>query len=50
MYAFFHQKVNTWLGIALISLMTFWTVLYYSTHKAYLIGDQYISSQAFPQE
>jgi hypothetical protein len=38
MKAFFLQRVNQGLCIALISLMAFWTVLYYFTHKAYAIG------------
>ncbi|MEK7184862.1 MAG: hypothetical protein AAB683_01875 [Patescibacteria group bacterium] len=32
--------MNQWLCIALISLMTFWTVLYYATNKAQAIANQ----------
>jgi hypothetical protein len=39
MPSFFRQKVNQWLCIALISLMCFWTVLYYLTNKAQAIGN-----------
>jgi hypothetical protein len=50
MPVFFQQKVNSFLCIALVSLMAFWTVLFYLTHKAEAIGDQYISSLTFPRE
>ena len=36
---FFGQKVNQNLCLALISLMAFWTVLYYFTNKAEAIAD-----------
>ena len=39
---FFRQKVNSSLCIALISLMCFWTVLYYLGHRAEQIGNSYI--------
>lgn len=42
---FFKQRVNQWLCIALISLMCFWTVLYYLTHKAQAIGEELVSTQ-----
>jgi len=32
------QVVNQWLGISLISLMCFWTVLYYVVHQAQDVG------------
>jgi hypothetical protein len=38
------QPVNQWLCIAFISLLCFWTVLYYSTEKARIIGGDYASS------
>ncbi len=50
MPVFFKQKVNQGLCIALISLMAFWTVLYYFTHTAEAIGDQYIASRAYLEE
>lgn len=36
----FKQNVNQWLGIALISLMCFWVVLYYLADKANAVGNQ----------
>lgn len=50
MPVFLKQKVNTYLCIALLSLMAFWTVLYYFTHKAAAIGNQYTSSLTYLQE
>lgn len=50
MHAFFEQKINSYLCIALISLMSYWTVLFYATHKAEAIGDQYSSSLTFLPE
>lgn len=41
MPSFLKQSINQWLCIALIGLMTFWTVLYYVGHKAQLIADNY---------
>jgi hypothetical protein len=38
------QKVNSYLCIALICLMTFWVVLYYFTHKAFAIADNFSST------
>jgi hypothetical protein len=35
---YIHQKVNSYLCLALISLMTVWTGLYYGTHKAEAIA------------
>ncbi len=35
------QPVNQWLCIALISLLCFWTVLYYFTQTAQAIGENY---------
>lgn len=46
MRAFLTQKVNQGLCIALISLMAFWTVLYYFTHKAEAIGESFASNYA----
>jgi hypothetical protein len=39
MKTFFFQKVNQGLCFALIGLMTFWTTLFYFTHKAEAIGN-----------
>lgn len=47
---FFHQKINSYLCIALLALMTYWTVLFYATNKAQAIGNDYIASQTFPLE
>ena len=41
---YIHQRVNSYLCIALIGLMTFWTVLYYATHKAAAFADEYTAS------
>jgi hypothetical protein len=41
---FFRQKVNSFLCIALISLLTFWTTLYYLSTKAELIGENWAGS------
>ena len=41
---FFRQKVNSFLCIALISLMMFWVVLYYLSARAQLIGENWVSS------
>jgi len=35
------QPVNTWLCIALISLMLFWLGLYYFVEKAKIISESY---------
>jgi hypothetical protein len=35
------QPVNQWLGIALISIMCFWVVLFYFTHKTQAIAESY---------
>jgi len=35
------QPVNQWLCIGLVGLMCFWTVLYYVTQKAQIIGEQF---------
>ncbi len=45
MPVFLKQKVNQWLCIALISLMTFWTVLYYLSNKAQAIGSLSVSER-----
>jgi hypothetical protein len=39
-----YQKVNSYLCLALISLMGFWTVLYYATHKASALANSYSAS------
>jgi hypothetical protein len=41
---FLQQKVNSFLGIALISLMTFWVVLYYLSAQAEIIGHVWVGS------
>ncbi len=41
---FIHQKVNAYLCFALLGLMTFWTVLFYATHKATVFADNYNQS------
>jgi hypothetical protein len=41
---FFRQKVNSFLCIALISLLTFWVVLYYLSAQAEVIGKNWASS------
>ena len=41
MHNFLKQNVNQWLGIALICIMCFWTVLYYAGHKAYDFANSY---------
>lgn len=46
---FLHQKVNTYLGIALISLMAFWTVLYYFTHTAEAIGNNLVADTSISE-
>lgn len=38
MGAFIRQNINPWLCMILISLMAFWTVLYYFTNKARAIA------------
>lgn len=38
------QPVNQWLGIALVSLMCFWTVLFYSVNKVQGIGESYVQT------
>jgi hypothetical protein len=38
------QPVNQWLCIAFISLLCFWTVLYYFTQKAAIIADNYVGA------
>lgn len=47
---FFKQKVNSYLCIALLCLMTYWVVFYYMTNKAYVIAGEYNSSQISLQE
>jgi hypothetical protein len=42
--SFLKQKVNSYLCIALISLMAFWTCLYYFVHQAQAIGNNYIAN------
>jgi hypothetical protein len=42
--AFFRQRINTYLALALVALMGFWTCLYYFTHKAEAIGTSYADS------
>lgn len=37
--SFLKQKVNSYLCIALVSLMAFWTCLYYFVHQAQAIGN-----------
>jgi len=44
MYAFFHQKVNSYLCIALVSLMGFWTCLYYLTHATEAVGANLVAN------
>jgi len=46
MKIFFFQKVNSWLGIALIGLLCFWTTLFYLTNKANAIGNNYLETFA----
>ena len=41
---FLQQRVNQWLCLALISLMCFWTVLYYVTDKAQAIGSNLVAN------
>ena len=36
---FFKQDINTYLCIALVALMAFWTCLYYLVHKAEAFGN-----------
>ncbi|MEK7646474.1 MAG: hypothetical protein AAB381_02155 [Patescibacteria group bacterium] len=36
------QIINQWLGISLISLMCFWTVLYYVVNKAQDVGQSLV--------
>ena len=38
------QNVNQWLCIALVSLMCFWTVLFYFTNKAQALGEDLVTS------
>ncbi|MBU6231973.1 MAG: hypothetical protein KGI45_03195 [Patescibacteria group bacterium] len=38
------QRVNQWLGIALISLMCFWVVLYYLVNRSEAIASNLVSS------
>lgn len=40
------EKVNQWLGIAFISVLCFWIVLYYFTERAVVIGDTYEEAYA----
>jgi hypothetical protein len=42
--SFLKQKVNSYLCIALISLMAFWTCLYYFVNSAEVIGNNYIAN------
>lgn len=46
---FFFQRVNTWLCIALLGLMCFWTVLFYMTYKANAIGNSYFAIESADQ-
>jgi len=41
------QPVNQWLCIAFISLLCFWTVLYYFTNKAQAIGETYLAAYQY---
>lgn len=41
---FFQQKVNSFLCIALLSLMTFWVGLYYLSSQAERIGNNWAGS------
>lgn len=36
---FFKQDINSYLCIALLALMAFWTCLYYLVHKAEAFGN-----------
>jgi hypothetical protein len=40
---YIHQRVNSYLCMALIALMAFWTVLFYATHKATALADSYVA-------
>ncbi len=40
---YFKQEVNQWLCIALISLMCFWTVIYYIANTAQDIGNGFVA-------
>lgn len=44
MKSFFSQRVNQWLGLALVGLLCVWTVIYYFGHKAYDFGDAYAAN------
>ena len=44
MGSFLKQKVNSYLCIALISLMAFWTVLYYFVNRTEAFGNNYVSN------
>lgn len=37
------QPVNQWLGIAIISVMCFWTVMYYVVHTADSVGAGFVT-------
>jgi len=41
MGSFLKQRVNSFLCIALLALITFWVVLYYLSAKAQIIGTEY---------
>ena len=43
------QPINQWLGIALISLMCFWVVLFYLTHKTAAFADSLTANAAMTQ-
>lgn len=36
------QKINPWLGIALVGLMCFWVVLYFFVHKTDAFGFNFL--------
>jgi hypothetical protein len=35
------QPINQWLGVTLLSLICFWVVLFYLTHKTQAVADAY---------
>jgi hypothetical protein len=39
------QPVNQWLCIAFISLLCFWTLLYYFTQNVEAVGDNYVAKR-----
>jgi hypothetical protein len=38
------QPVNQWLGIALVSVMCFWVVVYYLANRTVIIGDNFVQA------